>query len=320
MNAKLPAPKRELPPRGRKHPLIIAHLLQSGGTAKTTSTVMNGATIALRGYRVRVFDLDAQCNASETLCCGPDILTPDQPTIWNLIKGEAELDEVTVPARYWNGPQPAGWDSDVDGEWEEHSEIPNLTVVPGDPEMKNCEMLMTNEPDTFTWFWDLICRYTAGELVAEQDEIWLLDLPANFGRITVSILYGMDEDDEVLPPVLVTGKEQGALNKMIRQELPEIVEKYRRRNAPARPRVHHILLCSTPTSSHNAVEYHRTVEEIEATYPDLVLPHVRHSNVITAQYRRRCPVRISDPKQRSTKDYAAVADALGFPDQETDAP
>jgi cellulose biosynthesis protein BcsQ len=277
---------------------------------------MNGTIMALRGYRVRIFDLDAQCNASETLCCGPDDLAPGQKTVWQLIQGEAGLSEVTTQARYYVGQKPDNWDSEADGEWEEFAEIPNLTVVPGDPEMKNCEMLMSTQPETFTWFWDLITRYATGDLVAEKDEVWLLDLPANFGSITVSILYGMDEDDEVLPPVRVTGKEQGALNKMVQDELPAIVERYRRRAAPARPRVHHVLLCDTPTSSHDAVEYHRTVQEIEEAYPDMVLPYVRHSNVITSQYRRRCPIRISDPNQRPTKDYTDVVDALGFPDLE----
>lgn len=311
MNIKPPQP-RDLRPNGRLHPLIIAFLLQSGGTAKTTSTVMLATAIALRGYIVRVFDMDAQCNASEILNRGPEDLAEGQPTIWNLIKAEVGLDEVTVTGRMWNGEKPDDWDPDE--EWAEYSEIPNLFIIPGDSEMKNCETLMANEPDTFQWFWELIGRYRDGDLVAHDNEIWMFDLPANFGRITVSILFGMDENDEVLPPVLVTGKEEGALDKMHLEELPLVVEKYKKRAAPARPRIQHVLLCATPTPSHTGAEFQRTVEAIEEKYAGKVLPHVRFSTVITSQYRRRCPVRITDPTSRPSKDYDAVADALGFPD------
>ena len=264
---------------------------------------------------MRVFDLDAQCNASETLCCGPSDLDPSQPTVWNLIKGENTLDEVTLQACKWEGQKPGDWDSEVDGEWvDEYTEIPNLYIVPGSPEMKNCEAMMANEPHTFQWFWELISRYHGGQLVAEPNEVWLLDLPANFGRITVSILFGMDEDDEVLPPALVTGKEEGALDKMINIELPEVVNKYKSRLAPARPHIHHILLCATPTSTHKGLEYTRTVGAIEEKYGDKLLPYVRFSTVLTGQYTQRCPVAITDPNSRPSKDYRDVADSLGFPD------
>lgn len=316
MTANTTVSKRDLFPHGRRNPLILAFVLQAGGTAKTTSTVMLGTSLALRGYTVRIFDMDAQCNASEILCRGPQDLTEDQKTIWHLIQGETTLDEVTVPARMWNGEKPADWKPHVDGEYEEFAEIPNLSIVPGDEEMKNCETLMAQEPDSFSWFWELIGLYRSGELVADENEVWLLDLPANFGRITVSILYAMDEDDEVIPPVLVTGKEATALDKVINHELPFIVQKYKNRAASARPRVHHVLLCATPTSSHNSYEYRKTVEMIEAKYPDLLLPKIHFSTVVAGQYRRRCPVRITDPNSRPSKDYESVADALGFPDLE----
>uniref|UniRef100_UPI003F49747F ParA family protein n=1 Tax=Amycolatopsis sp. CA-096443 TaxID=3239919 RepID=UPI003F49747F len=316
MNPTASVVPRELLPGGRRNPLILAFLLQAGGTAKTTSTIMLGTILALRGYNVRIFDLDAQCNASHILCQSRAELDEDQPTIWDLVKGEVSLAEATVPARMWNGEEPKDWDSERKGPWVEYPEIPNLYLVPGDDEMKNCDTYMTQEPDTFMWFWELISRYKAGDLEAGENEVWLLDLPANLGRGTVSVLIGMDDGDEVVPPVLVTGKEEDALNKIIKTELPYVVQKYAHRAWPARPRINHILMCATPTSTHTSVEYRETVKAIEKEYDDKLLPYIRFSSVLAGQFRRRCPVRITDPNQRPTKDYEAVADRLGFPDLE----
>lgn len=315
MNAKLPRPKRTLPPNGRAHPLIMAFLLGAGGTAKTTSTISLGTIFALRGYRVRIFDLDFQCTASEILNHGPNDLDENQPTVFSLIKGDATLDEATVQGRLWNGEKPEGWDDEEDGEYEEYVEIPNLFLVPGDEEMKNCDTYMTTEPDSFQWFWELICRYRDGERTAEENEVWLFDLPATYGRLTVSVLLGMDEHDAVLPPVIVTSKEAGQLDKLI-DELVSVAERYRKRAMPARPRVENVLLCSTPTASHDSREYHQTIDEIEQKFPGKVLPYVRYSAVATSQHRRRCPIPIFDPKSRPATDYNAVADCLGFPDLE----
>ncbi|MFJ4342698.1 ParA family protein [Streptomyces sp. NPDC088915] len=313
MSSKLPRPKRNLLPKGRKHPLILAFLLAAGGTTKTTTTIMLGCILALRGYRVRIFDLDAQCNASEIANRGPADLKAGVPTVWDVITGAATLDEATVGALMWNGEMPEGWDAEVHGEWEEYLEIPNLYIVPGDDRMKNIEKHFTNSPADFNWLWDQIMKYRTGELTAEENEVWLFDLPANYGQITLSTLIAMDEDDEVVPPVLVTGKEAKQLEKLL-TELHEVAHLYRNKSVPARPTVHNILLCGTPTASHNAAEYQRTVDEIEEAHGDRVLPHVRYSGVAAGQYRQKAPVAISDPKSRPSEDYNDVADCLGFPD------
>ncbi len=315
MNSKLPKPKRNLLPNGRRNPLIMAFLLAAGGTTKTTTTVMLGTILALRGYVVRIFDLDAQCNASEILCQGPEDLEENDFTIWDVITGEASLEQATVGARMWNGDKPEDWDAELDGEWEEYLPIPNLYVVPGDEEMKNLEKHFTNNPADFNWFWELVAKYRMGELTAQENEVWLIDLPANYGQVTLSALIGMDEDDEVIPPVLVTGKEAKQLEKLL-IELSEVTLRYKNKAAPARASVHHILLCGTPTKSHNAAEYQRTVDEIEEAHGDRVLPYVRYSGVAAGQYRQKAPVPITDPKSRPALDYTAVADALGFPDLE----
>lgn len=302
-----PVSPRDLRPGGRKHPLIAAFLLAAGGTAKTTTTTIIGTILALRGYRVRVFDLDPQCNASETLGRAEKLLPDEQSTIWDVIQGKAELDDATVTARYRIHDE--GDDDDAFGV------IPNLYLVQGDGRLKDTDTMLANTPHKFYWFQNILHGYRTGKAVADEREVWLFDLPANYGKLTVSAMIGLDEDDEVIPPLLVTGKESTALEKLL-QELMVMQEEFQGGMAPAAPTVHHILLCATPTSQHNAREYHRTVEEVERDYPGMVLPNVRHSGVAAGQYRRQCTTPISDPKSAPSVDYGAVADALGFPDLE----
>ncbi|MFC8537974.1 ParA family protein [Streptomyces sp. NPDC057249] len=298
---------RDLRPRGRLHPLILAMVLAAGGTAKTSTTTILGTVLALRGYIVRIFDLDPQCNTSEILGRREEHKEPGQKTVWDLIQGLCTLEEATVSARYRTG-----YDENNNPLFKE---IPNLYVVHGDSQLTDTDTLLANKPNKFSWFYNLTGQYTKGTLEAHEREVWLLDLPANYGKLTLSLLFGMTEDDEVIPPLLVTGKESGALEKLLK-ELLRMQREFSGDMAPAAPTVKNILLCATPTSSHNAQEYHETVEEVERDYPGMVLPHVRHSGFTAKQYRRQVTPPISDPKSAPTLDYEKVADALGFPDLE----
>ncbi|MEU0857416.1 ParA family protein [Streptomyces griseofuscus] len=300
-------PARDLLPRGRRHPLIIAMALAAGGTAKTSTTTILGTILALRGYIVRIFDLDPQCNSSEICGRREEHREPEQKTVWDLIQGLCTLDEATVPARYRTG-----YDDDGNPLFKE---VPNLFVVHGDSQLTDTDTLLANKPQKFNWFYNLTGQYTKGDMEAQDREVWLLDLPANYGKLTVSALIAMTEDDEVIPPLLVTGKESGALEKLLK-ELLAMQREFSGDMAPATPTVKHVLLCATPTSSHNAQEYHDTVEEVERDYPGMVLPYVRHSGVTAKQYRRQVTPPISDPKSAPSVDYEKVADALGFPDLE----
>jgi cellulose biosynthesis protein BcsQ len=296
---------RDLLPGGRRNPLILAMVLAKGGTAKTTSTTIIGTILALYGYVVRIFDLDAQCNASEILGRKEEDRDPGQQTVWDLIQGLCTLEEATVPAQYRQ-------DVDEDGN-PVFAEIPNMYVVHGDMRLTDTDILMANKPQRFYWFANLINQYKTGALEARENEIWLLDLPANYGKLTLSALLGLTEDDEVIPPMLVTSEESGALEKLFRALL-DMQEEFQGGIAPASPSVKHVLLCSTPTTKHDAEEYVKTVEEVERDYPGMVLPYVRYSGVVASQYRKQCTTPIFAPKSAPSRDYTDVVHALGFHD------
>ncbi|MGD9125796.1 MAG: AAA family ATPase [Planctomycetia bacterium] len=69
----------------------IAVMNQKGGVGKTTTTVNVAAALAARGHRVMVVDLDPQAHATFHLGLEP---TPDDPTVYDLLVGDATLAEV----------------------------------------------------------------------------------------------------------------------------------------------------------------------------------------------------------------------------------
>ena len=74
----------------------VALLNQKGGTGKTTSTVNIGAGLARKGKKILLVDIDPQ--AGLTYSCGIAAHDLDS-TIYELIKGEAMLEDVLIDSR-----------------------------------------------------------------------------------------------------------------------------------------------------------------------------------------------------------------------------
>jgi len=72
-------------------PRIITVANQKGGVGKTTTAVNLAAALAIHGLRVLVIDLDPQGNASTAL--GIDHRQPDIASVYELLLGEATLEE-----------------------------------------------------------------------------------------------------------------------------------------------------------------------------------------------------------------------------------
>ncbi|MBG7704916.1 ParA family protein [Streptomyces sp. MC1] len=297
-------PRRNLRPGGRNWPLLLAAFIITGGSAKTSSIVMLATTLALRGYKVRVFDFDHQRSASHILCA-MDELPAGHGTIWDLMHGAA-LDECSVPARYVSVP--ADPQAGTEAEYEE---IEGLSIVPGSRDVKNFDTESAQDGMMLTWFRELCDAYDG------DDDVWLLDLPASLSKLVVSALIPFQEDDEIVPPVLVTSKEETDL----KATFEELAEMRRQQNARARlrktePTIKHILMCGTPTPGRPDTEGELTVESMTHTYGQHFSLHkVRWSSVIRQQHRRQAPVHAYGNKNAAPiEDYNKIATALGFVD------
>ncbi|MGW0757178.1 ParA family protein [Streptomyces sp. NPDC002814] len=302
-------PRRNTRPNGRNWPLIIAALIISGGSAKTTTVSILATILALRGYRVRVFDFDQQRNLSH-IFCAKHLDDAHFPTVWELMLDKVSLEEASVPARFRTGE---GWvDHFVgleDGEESAFTEIPNLQIVRGSRHVKGFDTeVATGTGMLMAWFQNL-CRTYDGD-----DDVWLLDLPASLSRLTVSTLLPLTEDDEVIPPVLVTNKEEEDLGYTF-EEIEQMVQEMTTRTTRPAPTIKNIVMCATPTSQHKGVEFDETVEAIEKQYGENYNLHkVRWSGVIPRQHRLQAPVPAFATSSNPMEDYNKLATALGFPD------
>ncbi|WP_167163000.1 ParA family protein [Streptomyces sp. MBT27] len=290
-------PRRNTRPNGRNWPLLLAALIISGGSAKTSTIAMLAVILALRGVKVRVFDFDHQRSLSH-IFCAKDELKANQATIYELAHNEATLEQASVPARY----------KVAEGEY---LEIDNLTIVPGSKDVKNFDTECTERGNEqlILWF-KQECEVYQGD-----DEVWLLDLPASLSKFVVSGLIPFQEDDEILPPVLVTDKEATDL-KTTFEELAEMCDQQRTRTWQPRPTIKHIAMCGTPTPSYPDGEGDQTVADMTKLYGnDFTLHKVRWNKPIRQQHRRQAPVHAFGAKNSAAiEDYNKIVTALGFPD------
>ncbi|MGW0562954.1 ParA family protein [Streptomyces sp. NPDC003016] len=299
-------PRRNLRPGGRNWPLLLAAFIITGGSAKTSSVIMLGATLALRGYKVRIFDFDHQRSASHILCA-MDELPAGHGTIYDLMHGDS-LEDCSTQARYLISP--ADPETETPAEYED---IENLKIVPGSRNVKNFDTETGQEGNEqlILWFRELCDSYEG------DDDVWLLDLPASLSKLVVSALIPFQEDDEIVPPVLVTSKEQTDL-KATFEELAELRKQQNKRSRGRRslPTVKHIVMCGTPTASYDDPEGHITVAAIERIYGEHFQLHkVRWNKPVRQQHRRQSPVYAFGPKNAAAiEDYNKVATALGFVD------
>lgn len=283
---------------------VLVFALKAGGTAKTSSCTSLAAILAQRRYRTLVIDLDPQCNSSQVL--GYSTFREGQLGITQAMKEKAPLKDIVVPARYQVD------DIDPEGDPDDAYElIENLFIAPGDiedPEIDDAEQIL-NSPTGADAYW-------IRDALASMDGHWdaiLIDCPATYGRSTVTAFVALDKtvDGEVIPPVLCTFKEAGALVRL-EKKLQEVRDLRKYLIKGIEPRMKRVLACSAPTPSFGRAEHRKTLQELQEAYGDILLPLVRWSGEMPKIYRDDCPVPIIAPNSTPAQDYRKVASALGF--------
>lgn len=283
---------------------VLVFALKAGGTAKTSSCTSLAAVLGARGYKVLVIDLDPQCNSSLVLGYGK--FRPGQKSITDVMKEDVQLQDVVVQARYLAD------DIDPENPDAAYDLIENVFIVPGnvdDDDVDETERLL-NDPKYADSYW---IRDGLADMDGQWDAV-LIDCPATYGRATVTAFVALDKsvDGEVVPPILCTFKEGGALVRL-EKKLKEIRDLRKYAVKGIQPEMRHVLVCCAPNSSFGTAEHRRTLGEIEETYAEVLLPLVHWSGEVPKIYRDECPVPILAPNSMPAQEYNKVATALGFP-------
>ena len=135
---------------------IVSVANQKGGVAKTTTSVNLGASLALRGHRILVVDLDPQANATTGL--GIDRASVERST-YDLVTGEASVADVARPTA-----------------------IKNLTVVPASLDLAGAEIELAGAMAREKRMAEALVSVTG------EYELIFLDCPPSLGLLTVNAL------------------------------------------------------------------------------------------------------------------------------------
>jgi chromosome partitioning protein len=139
---------------------VIAIANQKGGVGKTTTAVNLGASIAKRGQRVLLLDLDPQSNATS----GVGVQRVGEgASVYDVLVGAVALPWIVLPTGF-----------------------PNLHVVPATPALAAAELELVDRENR-----ESILR-NALEVVRGEFDYVLIDCPPSLGLLTVNALVAAD--------------------------------------------------------------------------------------------------------------------------------
>ncbi|PIQ96636.1 MAG: chromosome partitioning protein [Nitrospinae bacterium CG11_big_fil_rev_8_21_14_0_20_56_8] len=135
---------------------IICVANQKGGVAKTTTAINLSACLALSGRKVLLIDVDPQANATSGLGI---ILDSNHKGVYELILGEATLEEVTYP-----------------------TEIETLKIVPSCVDLTGAEIELVNREQREHRLKSVLNG------VETEYEFVVIDCPPSLGLLTLNAL------------------------------------------------------------------------------------------------------------------------------------
>lgn len=144
---------------------IYAITNQKGGVGKTTTAVNLAACVAEAGYPTLLVDIDPQANATVGLGRAKN----EDPTIYEVLIGEATIEEATLP-----------------------TEIGNLQLVPSTPDLSGANVELPRVAGS-----ELILR-DALQAVRGKHRFIFFDCPPSLGPLTINALAAADR---VIVPV-----------------------------------------------------------------------------------------------------------------------
>jgi chromosome partitioning protein len=168
---------------------IVSFAIQKGGTAKTTTTVMLAAWLALKRKKVLLIDLDPQANATE--CLVDPLAIRDDDCLRELLLGESGIDSVV----------------------HQSHDIGNLSFIPSKPRMLIDEY--------FGRFSGLMPHILRGKLkrIKEKYDYILCDCPPNLLHFTKNALWA---SDYIVVPLEPEPLAVDGLERLVSDILPDI--------------------------------------------------------------------------------------------------
>ncbi|MCC9309973.1 ParA family protein [Kitasatospora sp. RB6PN24] len=279
----------------------IAASGQAGGAGKTQAMVNLAVELALRGYRVLVWDLDPQRSTSHIF--GHQDPMPGQPTIFSVLCGENKLLEAVVPARYRIG------EGDEDSAFRL---IPGIDLVLGTPQMAEAEVTLGNDSSGVLWLDTVLDE----QVPKGRWDVQLFDCGPTLGILLLSVALAVPE---------IIGCVNDEFKYVIGiQDLEATLAKGRRSRLKKfgfRAEMQHILATNIPISPTGEIDRSQgavtddVIEKINARadWQGKLLPIVRRSIRFKETIVRQKALRYHAPNNAALADIAAVADALGFP-------
>lgn len=285
---------------------VLCMANQSGGTGKTTTATALGTVFAMKGYRVLVVDLDAQCDTSRILgydnpqliceyckqefeadrrgrpvgeCEASATGHEQQPTIYDALFNEGfEFRESIVPALAW-GEEP----------------IDNLSVALASRELASADINLINMPGG-----DFAVA-NALATVKDQYDVILIDCPGSLGKLMVSILVASDYVIACVKPGL---KEIRALT-----ELEHTINTVNRVVHGGTEKLQLGGVVITDLAQQGKV-YTESTELVKGIYGDRALTPIARSVRVPEAYANQVPIVLYDPGSPPAKLYAVVAQEL----------
>jgi chromosome partitioning protein len=144
---------------------VYAIANQKGGVGKTTTAVNLAACVAEAGYETLLIDIDAQSNATVGLGIPKDLPL----TVYDLLGGEATLDQIVVPTA-----------------------VPHLWLAPAGPDLAGASVELPRLVGAETRLKEAL------EGVRGRYTFTILDCPPSLGPLTVNALVAADR---VIVPV-----------------------------------------------------------------------------------------------------------------------
>lgn len=260
---------------------VIGLITEKGGVSKTMSSVNLAHILAVSGYRILFFDMDAQMNATDMLMMGTEYECPDHLRL--LCKKMGDKTEL-----YENYIYESNFDS--------------IDCVPGSAGLKDViydvHLVSKSDLSVFT------CMRRNIDLVKKDYDYIIIDTNPGDTTLTRCAICACEG---ILSPIKADNFSFSGVTGLL-QTIIDLKQLY---NVP----IDFMGMFFADVNT-NSSGYKRVKEWYEENYKDYILPvSIRHSVQVSDSTLRYLPLLVSCKRHGTTDDYIKLARTLGLIDE-----